>query len=396
MNKYTVLTICFFFLSKSVFSQFNNISVEKTHPSIQIHQIDFTSKSTIVFLKYTNNGASWINVNDRTKIVDKKTGLDYKLINSINIPLSDAGEPKFHLLNTQNQTHYFCLEFEKLPENIDLFDIIEESNSGTAFNLFNVSFDKTIKTDFININDYTKKSPVKEFGYKFSNGKISYYYKHKGLAISFELTADNSYGKYYQAWFSIQNFTGSSILVNPNLIFASIVKNESIKELEVLSYEDYIKKVNRNQNWQNFAVAFSNGLAASSAGYSTSTTTTSVYGTNKTYSSASGYVGNTYGSLYGNSTSYSTAYGRSTTQSYNGAAAYSAQQNANAQTEKFVNDQYLIKNKISEGYLKVNSLSNQSELVGFINIKFVKTDNIKITFPINDETYVFEQKWKNE
>lgn len=393
MNKYYISLLIFMFFPLSVFSQFNKIEYEKINSSIQINQIDFTSKSTLVYMKYTNNGAMWVHINDKTKLVDKKSGLEYKMINSINIPISDEGEPKFHILSGANATHYFCLEFEKLPENIELFDLINELNNPNAFNCFNVRYDKSIKTNFINIDEYSKKSPVKEFGYKFKNGKINYYYKHKGLAISFELFVDKNYGNYYQAWFNIQNFTGSSILVNPSLILASTIKNELTKELEILSYEDYIKKVNRNQNWQSFAVAFSNGLAASSAGYSTSTTTTSVYGTNKTYESASGYVGNTYGSFYGNSTSYSTAYGRSTTQSYNGAAAYAAQQNANAQTEKFVNDQYVIKNKISEGYLKTNSLANQNELVGFINIKYVKTDNFKIMFPLNGETYTFEQKW---
>lgn len=394
MNKFTLILIFLYFLPQSSFSQYKNIIVEKTHPSIQINQIDFTPKSTLVYMKYTNNGAMWVHINDKTKLVDKKTGTEYKMINSINIPISDEGEPKFHILSGANATHYFCLEFEKLPENIESFDLINDLNNPNAFNCFNVQYDKSIKTDFISIDEYSKKSPVKEFGYKFSNGKISYYYKHKGLAISFELTSDNSYGKYYQAWFNIQNFTGSSILVNPNLIFATFKKEEEIKELEILSHEEYIKKVNRNQNWENFALAFSNGLAASSAGYSRSTTTTAAYGTSNTYGQASGYVGNTYGSFSGRSTSYSTAYGRSTTETYNGAAAYAAQQNANAQTEKFINEQYTIKNKISEGYLKVNSLANQTELTGFVNIKFAKIDNIKISFPLNGETYIFEQKWK--
>lgn len=379
----------------SAFSQFNKIKNFKSGTRLEILQIDFTTKSTLFFIKYTNNGSSWININDKTKILDKKSGIEYKLINSINMPISDEGEPKFHLLNTSNQIHFFCLEFEKLPDNIDLFDLIEKPNDSNAFNFYNVKYYKEFKSDNININDFIKKSPVKEFGYRITNNKTTYHYKHKGLIISFELLVDNKYGSYYQAWFNIQNFTGSSILFNPNLISASSIlgKEKITKDLQVLSYEDYIKKVNRNQNWQNFAVAFSNGLAASSAGYSRSTTTMSTYGVNRTYGSASGYVGDTYGSIYGRSTSYSSAYGQSTTESFNGAAAYAAQQNANAQTEKFINDQFSIKNKISEGYLKVNSLTNQTELIGFINIKYTKTNNIKIQIPLNGENYIFEQNW---
>lgn len=359
--------------------------------------MDFTPKSTLVYIKYTNSGMNWINIKDKAKIVDKKSGLEYRLINSINMPISDEGEPKFHLLSSSNQIHFFCLEFEKLPNSIEYFDLIEDVNNAKAFNFYNLKYYKEFKTEFIKIEEFTRMSPVKEYGYKITNGKTTYHYKYKGLSISFELLIDKNFGKYYQAWFNVQNFTGSSILLNPNLISATskIGSEGLIKELQVVSYEEYINKVNRNQNWQAFAVAFGNGLAASTAGYSRSSTTASISSVNRGSFSASGYAGNTYGSIYGNTSSYSTLYGQSTTESYNGAAAYAAQQNANAQTAQFVNQQYLIKNKISEGYLKLNSLSNQTEIVGFVNIKFVKSDNIKVSFPLNGEIFVFDQSWKS-
>lgn len=173
-------------------------------------------------------------------------------------------------------------------------------------------------------------------------------------------------------------------------------KAEEMKDLNILSYEEYMKKVKRKQNWQNFAVAFSNGLAASNAGYSYSTTNTSVTGVTNSYGSASGYVGDTYGYASGWSSSYSTAYGRSTTQSYNGAAAYAAQQNANAQTNAYISNQYQIKSRLSEGYIKANTLANQTEFMGYFNIQFIKTDNLRIEIPINGETYVFTRSWSNK
>jgi hypothetical protein len=57
---------------------------------------------------------------------------------------------------------------------------------------------------------------------------------------------------------------------------------------------------------------------------------------------------------------------------------------------------YQIKNKLSDGYLKINSLSNQTEYMGFINVRYLKTDNISIQIPINGETYVFQRRWHNE
>ena len=166
------------------------------------------------------------------------------------------------------------------------------------------------------------------------------------------LSYDNSYGKYYQVWVDIQNFTGKNLMFSPNSITAQSLikkgKQEEVEDLSVLSYQDYMKKVKRSQAWSAFAVAFSNSLAASNAGYSYSSTTASASGSTNSYGSVSAYSGGMYGFANGYSSSYSTAYGRSTTKSYDGAAAYAAQQNANNNTNAYLQNQYTIKNKLSE------------------------------------------------
>lgn len=385
-------------VSTSIYAQYNIVECEKNPSPLQIVQIDYTGISTLVFIKYTNKGSGWINIGDKTHLKDPKSNKDYYMLNSINIPLSDEGEPKVHVLDKEDQVHYFCLEFEKLPETVDKFNLIEEETNPNAFNFYGISIHKDKKTEFININDFIKSSPVKEYGYSMKDGNLIYYYKHKGMSISMTLFSDNSYGNYYQAWINIQNFTGKNLLLAPNRITAKsfIKKAEEMKDLQILSYEEYMKKVQRKQNWQNFAVAFSNGLAASNAGYSYSTTNTSATGVTNSFGSASGYVGDTYGYASGYSSSYSTAYGRSTTQSYNGSAAYAAQQNANAQTNAYISNQYEIKSRLSEGYIKANTLANQTEFMGYFNIQFIKTDNLKIEIPINGETYVFSRSWSNK
>lgn len=384
--------------SSNIYAQYNNVEYEKKPAPLQIVQIDYTGISTLIFIKYTNKGSGWINIGDKTYLKDTKTDKVYYMLNSINIPLSDEGEPKVHILDKEEQVHYFCLEFEKLPETVEKFNLIEEETNPNAFNFFGVTIHKDKKTEFVNIDDFIKSTPVKEYGYSLKDGNLIYYYKHKGMSISMTLFKDNSYGNYYQAWINIQNFTGKNLLLAPNRITAKsfMKKAEEMKDLNILSYEEYMKKVKRKQNWQNFAVAFSNGLAASNAGYSYSTTNTSVTGVTNSYGSASGYVGDTYGYASGWSSSYSTAYGRSTTQSYNGAAAYAAQQNANAQTNAYISNQYQIKNRLSEGYIKANTLANQTEFMGYFNIQFIKTDNLRIEIPINGETYVFTRSWSNK
>ena len=384
----------------NIYAQYNYIECEKTPPSsLQIVQIDFTEISTLIFMTYNNdydyNG--WMNVGEKTHLKDVKNDKIYYMLNSINMPLSDEGEPKAHIFDRKGQVHYFCLEFEKLPESVEKFNLIEDETSPSAFNFYGITIHKDKKTDFVNIDDFIKSSSVKEYGYNLRDGNLIFYFKHKGMSLSMTLFRDNNYGNYYQVWVNIQNFTGRNLLLAPNSITAKTFnkKTEKFQDLKILSNAEYMKKVKRSQSWQNFAVAFSNSLAASNAGYSYSTTNTSVTGVTNSYGSASGYVGNTYGYASGWSSSYSTAYGRSSTRSYDGAAAYAAQQNANAQTNAYVSNQYEIKSRLSEGYVKANTLANQTEYMGYFNIQFIKTDNLRIEIPINGEIYIFDRSWTN-
>ena len=383
-------------VSSIIHAQYNEIDCGISHPSLQIMQIDFTEISTLIFIKYTNSGNGFMNIGDKTHLKDKRNSKEFFLLNSINIPLSDEGEPKVHVFDSTDQVHYFCLEFEKIPETIGNFDLIEEENSPNAFNIHDINIHLEKKTDFIKIDDFIKSSPVKEYGFNLRDGNLIYYFKHKGLSISMTLFRDNKYGDYYQAWINIQNFTGRNLLLSPDRIRAKTLIREEIKDLHILSYQEYMKKVNRSQAWQNFAVAFGNSLAASNAGYSASTSNTSVTGVTNSFGTASGYIGNSYGYASGWSSSYSTAYGRSITQSYNGAAAYAAQQNAYAQTNNFIANQFQIKSRLSEGYIKANTLSNQTEFMGYLNIKYLKTDNLIVEIPINGETYIFHREWINK
>lgn len=352
--------ILFFFIitlvlrTSIIYAQYNDIACGKAPSSSQILQIDFTEVSTLIFIKYTNNGKGWINIGDKAHLKDARSDKEYYMLNAINIPLSDEGEPKVQILDRKDQVHYFCLEFEKLPETIGKFNLIEDETKPDAFNFYDITINKENKTEFVRIDNFIKSSPIKEYSHITKDGNLIFSYKHKGLSISMTITRDKNYGDYLQSWIRIQNFTGKNLLLDPNRITAKVLngENEEIKDLHILSYDEYMKKVNRRQSWQSFAVAFSNSLAASNAGYSSSTTNIGVTGINNSYGSASGYVGDTYGSASVSSSSYSTVYGRSSTQSYNGAAAYAAQQNANAQTNNYIANQYQIKNQLSEGYIK--------------------------------------------
>ncbi|MGD9931991.1 MAG: hypothetical protein AB7U05_18370 [Mangrovibacterium sp.] len=236
-----------------------------------------------------------------------------------------------------------------------------------------------------------KKNPVqkKEIKSYFKDGKTFQYYVHNGISVTMHLSIENSYGKYYIAYVALENLTGNSFNFNPNNITAIFVKNGEESSGEVLSSNDYMTKINRRQAWNAALVAFGESSAANQAGYSSSSTTSTTTGYANSYGSASGYYGNTYGSVYGNSTTYGTATTRSNTQSYNGASAYAARQNAQNNISNFQNQQYQIRNVLNQGYLKLNTINNEERIVGQINIKYQNADKIKITIPVNGNDYEF-------
>ncbi len=375
----------FLLISISLSAQFRDISVQKSDvPNLHIVEIDFAERSTFIHFSYTNDSSAWVCANDNFYIKDNSTNKKYKLINSINLPICD----KVHLLDNIGQVHNFSLEFEKLPDTTRSIDIIETAERG--FNMYGVEINKEVKVDqFLNIDDFIAETPVKEYGIYYKDGEPVQYYKHKGIMIAVLLSTSADYGRYYQPNILIQNFTGKDINFDPSLIKSLSGKKGKISQLDVLSYNDYMRKVQNRQAWNAFAVAFSESMAASNAGYSSSTTNSSAYGSSHSYGSASGYYGNTYGSVYGSSSTYSSVYGTSTTNSYNGAAAYAAQQNASNNISNYQNQQFQIKKTLSEGYLRLNTVPDQTEYIGYINISYKNAEGLVVDIPINGTTYRF-------
>ena len=189
---------------------------------------------------------------------------------------------------------------------------------------------------------------------------------------------------------SIQNLSNKSILFNPNNVnvLGYSYKRKKINgteqwvpeevELELLSYENYDKIVKKKQRWENFWTALGEGLATYSAGYSTSFSTYSGY--------AHGYS-NTLGS------SYITGYGQSITHNYNGYAAYAARQQANANYNRYVDNQRQIRQQIGDGYAKKHTIRTETEFSGFFNIKFKKIDVLILEIIIDGERYPFTFNW---
>ena len=391
-----ILTGTLLLAAKSVsFAQYNKVCVDKIPPMMEVLQVDNRESSTMVYLKYTRReGIDWSNINEKTFARVNGSYKQYHLINSINMPISSEAEQIDMLFDYPNQVHCFALEFEKIP-NGATFDVIESEQNPNAYNIFGIKPDTTQVTEFVNLDKMVEEYPiVRERGMYLKNNILIQYVKAKDIVLTMYVQAVKEYGKYYTVNMDLQNFSGKSILFALNNVSAEgyiVQEGKPLKKipLEVLSSYEYDKKVARKQAWNNFWVALGEGMAASNAGYSSSSTTYSGNSYTSAYGHAYGYSGNTYGYANAYGSAYTTTYGKSNTQSYNGAAAYAAQQNARANVERYASGQYEIRQQLNEGYAKNNTIQNQVEYSGFFNIKYKKIDHIKVEFLIDGIVFPF-------
>ena len=394
--KTIILTGTFLLGVKSIsFAQYNKVSVDKIPPMMEVLQVDNRESSTMVYLKYTRQeGIDWSNINEKTFARVNGSYKQYHLINSINMPISSEAEKIDMLFDYPNQVHCFALEFEKIPNGVT-FDVIESEQNSNAYNIFGIRPDTTQVTEFVNLDKMVEDYPiVRERGMYLKNNVLIQYVKAKDIVLTMYVQAVKEYGKYYTVNMDLQNFSGKSILFALNNMSAEgyiVQEGKPLKTipLEVLSSYEYDKKVARKQAWNNFWVALGEGMAASNAGYSSSSTTYSGNSYTSAYGHAYGYSGNTYGYANAYGSAYTTTYGKSNTQSYNGAAAYAAQQNAMANVERYASGQYEIRQQLNEGSAKNNTIQNQVEYSGFFNIKYKKIDHIKVEFLIDGIVFPF-------
>lgn len=199
----------------------------------------------------------------------------------------------------------------------------------------------------------------------FQQGQAVQYYFQDGISVAVKASREKLYGDYCEIFITIENGTGQQFNFDPAEITAVYGNDEKTEDADVLTYDYYIKKVNRRQNWSAAFNAFAEASQASQAGYSASTTTG--VATNGTQ----------------------TVVGQSTTQSYNGANQYAANQIANNNINNYNNQQYSIKQSIAQGYLKLNTIMPNSRLIGFVNVKYQSAKYILINVPVDGKVYQF-------
>lgn len=173
----------------------------------------------------------------------------------------------------------------------------------------------------------------------------------------------DNYGKNYRIQIFIKNLGDSSVTFDPSLVTSTLFdKKGNTKELKVYTFDGYMKKVKRQQAWAMALTGFSAGLNAGMAGYQTTYTT-----------------------------SYN--YGRPYTQvhtTYNHGAASAA--NMAAQTQLMTLGSIMSNDKktISQGYLKMTTIHPDDGIIGYMNVKYKKGQQMTVNIPINGNVYSFD------
>jgi len=229
---------------------------------------------------------------------------------------------------------------------------------------------------------------------EYQDGVAFQYYVNNGLTVALTNTTVKDFGKWHRIDIIIQNNTSEPIEFDPaNITASSTDSKDKTSNLEVYSYEKYMKKVKRAQTWSAIAMGVEEGLATMDAGYSTSNTSTNTTynGTLNSSGTASAYGSGGYaaGSYSGNSYYSGSAHTNSTTTTYDAAEAYQTQVLSQNRMAAFDESQWNVRNAIQAGYLKRNTIYPGKAISGYVNIQRIKGKTISITVSINSADYIF-------
>lgn len=246
---------------------------------------------------------------------------------------------------------------------------------------------------------YLEMPTINEKQTFYNKGVTWEYYKKNGITLMVNGTLNRDYGKYITLSIILSNHTNIPITFNPSLISAYKERKGKMESIKILEASEYMAKVANRQNWAMFFNAFNESVAASKAGYSTSSTqTSSIYGGQSqtgVVGAAIGTDGAAVGAAVGTSQYSGYNVSSSSTVNYNGAAAYQAQLIASgriADYNSMLLDERYIK---EEGYLKITTINPKESVSGYINIPYSKGEILTVNIVINSVVYPFSWNMSN-
>jgi hypothetical protein len=231
----------------------------------------------------------------------------------------------------------------------------------------------------------------------YSNGIQIMNFINNDIVLAMSMAKGRSYGQYYMAEISIFNNTGKNINFSPKEnIKCSYINNGIATPADLLSYDEYINKVKSRQALSTLVLGVAEVYNASQAAYSHTNTygTLNAYGnsqTNSSYYNTNGYFSN-YSS---NSNSRVNAYANINSSTYDGEAAYYAQQNAFNNISNYSQYLNIRKEKIQDEYLRKHTIRPGQEYSGRINIKYLSASLIELLIMLDGNEYSFIWDYTN-
>lgn len=200
---------------------------------------------------------------------------------------------------------------------------------------------------------------------EYNDGRIWAYRQIGDFVVGMtNYEAKDDYGKYYQIAIFIKNLGETSITFDPDKVTSSLyTKTGDKRDLQVYTYDEYMKKVKKAQAWSMALLGFSAGLSAGMAGYQTTYTTT--YGAGRM----------PYTQVH---------------TTYNYAAASAANMAATTQMmtlSKLMADD---RNTKSQGYLKITTVHPGEGIIGYMNIKRERGSSMTVNIPVDEKAFSFD------
>ncbi len=226
----------------------------------------------------------------------------------------------------------------------------------------------------------------------FRQGERWEYYNCNGFVVA--LNMDNEeFG--LQANIIVTNNSIEPIIFDAHDVTTILVnKNGERIALETYDIHKYMKKINRRQFWEAFAVGMAEGLATANAGYSTTTSTSSTYsygnisnyGSGRAYDNRGNYA---YGNWRGHSTYSGVSNTYITTRSYDASAAYQTRVMSAQRMADFSNAQWQERESRKAGYIQKTTVAPGESVSGYVVMEKKRGVEMYVTIKINGIDYKF-------
>lgn len=246
-------------------------------------------------------------------------------------------------------------------------------------------------SDKVVIWDSPKISDRKSF---WSNDVKWQYYQINGILLAVSCQEVNDYGKWFRITVNVSNHT----LVPFDFgcyNFSGTVKKKNGKDvrLNVFDANLFMRKIKSEHNAALIGASISEGLAAAAAGFSRSTTSsnTTYSGRATSYGSASAYGSNgyAYASGYGTTNYSGSSHTVTTTNSYDGFAAYQASVIASNRIASMSDALWQERQQRYEGYLKRTTIRSGETVSGYLNIMREKGQSLRLIVELYGANYEF-------